>query len=58
MRQISARIPDDAHSQLKALSAVLGASQADVMTRALVALDASLPEPERRAVALRQRGMQ
>ena len=57
MRQISARLPDDAHAQLKALSAVLGVSQADVITRALAALDASLPEPQRRAVALRRRGV-
>ena len=57
MRQISARLPDDAHAQLKALSAVLGVSQADVITRALAALDASLPEPQRLAVALRRRGV-
>ena len=57
MRQISARLPDYAHAQLKALSAVLGVSQADVITRALAALDASLPEPQRHAVALRRRGV-
>jgi predicted DNA-binding protein len=50
MRQISARIPDETHARLKALSASLGVSQADVITRALAALEAALPEHERRSL--------
>lgn len=54
--QISARLPATTYGQLKALAAVLQVSQAEVITRAFDALEASLPDTERRLVAmLRQR---
>ena len=58
MRQISARVPDDTHTQLKALGIVLQTSQAEVITRAVAALEASLPESDQRLVSLlRKRGV-
>ena len=56
MRQISARLPDDTCAQLKALSIVLHISQADVIARAIAALEQSLSESDQRAAAqLRKR---
>jgi hypothetical protein len=56
MRQISARLPDDTCAQLKALSIVLQISQADVIARAISALEQSLSESDQRAAAqLRRR---
>ena len=51
MRQISARLPDDTCAQLKALSVVLQISQADVIARAIAALEQSLSESDQRAAA-------
>ena len=54
--QISARVSDETHAQLKALAAVLRASQADVIARGFDALERSLDPAEQRLVAmLRQR---
>jgi hypothetical protein len=52
MRQISARIPDDTYAQLKALTAVLQVSQADVIGKAVEALERSLGDGEIRLVRL------
>ena len=52
MRQISARIPDDTYTQLKALTVVLQTSQADVIARAVLTLEQSLGEAEMRLVRL------
>jgi hypothetical protein len=55
--QISARISEESYAQLKALSAVLRASQADVIARSFDALEQSLDTAEQRLVALlKQRG--
>ena len=50
--QISARLSPDTYKQLKALSAILQISQADVIARGFDALQASLPASERRLVTL------
>jgi hypothetical protein len=50
--QISARVSEETYSQLKALSAALQVSQADVIARGFDALEHSLPPAERRLVAL------
>ena len=50
--QISARLAPETYAQLKALTAVLGVSQADVIARGFDALQASLTSSERRLVAL------
>lgn len=56
MRQISARLPDDTCAQLKALSVVLQISQADVIARAIAALEQTLSESDQRTAAqLRKR---
>ena len=52
MRQISARIPDETYAQLKALTAVLQISQADVIGKAVDALERSLADAESRLVRL------
>jgi hypothetical protein len=52
MRQISARIPDDTYAQLKALTVVLQISQADVIGKAVEALERSLGDAEARLVRL------
>jgi hypothetical protein len=52
MRQISARLSRASHAQLKALSAVLQVSQAEVITRGLDALERSLGAPEQRLVGM------
>jgi hypothetical protein len=52
MRQISARIPDETYAQLKALTAVLQISQADVIGKAVDALERSLADAETRLVRL------
>ena len=49
-RQIAARVPEGVHRQLRALTAVLNTSQADVLTRALTALELTLPPARRRLV--------
>jgi hypothetical protein len=56
MRQISARLPDETCAQLKALSVVLQTSQADVIARAISALEQALSETDQRlATLLRKR---
>ena len=56
MRQISARLPDETCAQLKALSVVLQTSQADVIARAIAALEQALSETDQRlATLLRKR---
>jgi hypothetical protein len=50
--QISARLSDESYAQLKALSAVLQASQADVIARSFDALEQSLGPAEQRLIAL------
>ena len=50
--QISARLSDDTYAQLKALSAVLQASQAEVIARGFEALEQSLNDSEQQLVAL------
>ena len=50
--QISARLSSETYAQLKALSAVLQISQADVIARGFDALQASLTASERRLVTL------
>ena len=52
MRQISARIPDDIYTRLKALTVVLQISQADAVAKAVEALEQSLGEAELRLVRL------
>jgi len=52
MRQISARIPDDTYTRLKALTVVLQISQADAVAKAVEALEQSLGEAELRLVRL------
>jgi len=52
MRQISARLPDETCAQLKALSVVLETSQADVIARAIAALEQALSETDQRLVTL------
>ena len=52
MRQISARLPDETCAQLKALSVVLQTSQADVIARAISALEQALSETDQRLAAL------
>jgi hypothetical protein len=48
--QVTARIPASDYRLLRALSAVLHTSQADVVTRGLVALKANLPSATQRIV--------
>jgi hypothetical protein len=50
--QISARLSDDTYAQLKALTAVLRASQADVIALGFDALERSLGEGEQKLVSL------
>ncbi len=50
--QISARLSDETYAQLKALSAVLEASQAEVIARGFEALEQSLSDSEQQLVAL------
>jgi hypothetical protein len=52
MRQISARLSQPSQAQLKALSAVLQVSQAEVITRSLEALERSLGTSEQRLVSM------
>ena len=52
MRQISARIPDETYTRLKALTVVLQISQADAVAKAVEALEQSLGEAELRLVRL------
>ena len=52
MRQISARIPDDTYAQLKALTVALQISQADVIRKAVDALEHSLGDADLRLVRL------
>ena len=52
MRQISARLPDETCVQLKALAVILQASQAEVIARAIAALEQSLGEKEQRLADL------
>ena len=49
--QISARISPETYAQLKALAALLGISQADVITRGFDALERSLGPEEQRLLA-------
>jgi predicted transcriptional regulator len=51
-RQIAARVPDESHRRLKALAVVLNTSQADVLTRALSALEQTLLPRQRRIVRM------
>jgi len=53
--QVTARIPDDPYALLRALSAALQLSQADVVVRALAALTDSLPADVRKVVQVLQR---
>jgi hypothetical protein len=56
MRQISARLPDETCAQIKALSVVLQTSQAEVIARAIAALEQALSETDQRvATILRKR---
>lgn len=56
MRQISARLPDETCAQIKALSVVLQTSQAEVIARAIAALEQALSETDQRlATLLRKR---
>jgi predicted DNA-binding protein len=50
--QISARLSDETYAQLKALSAVLQASQAEVIARGFEALEQSLSDSEQQLLAL------
>jgi hypothetical protein len=50
--QISARLSEESYAQLKALSAVLRSSQADVIARSFDALERSLDPAEQKLVAL------
>ena len=52
MRQISARLSDDAYAQLKALTMILQTSQADVIARALQTFEQSLGDNEQRLLHL------
>jgi hypothetical protein len=52
MRQISARLSRSSQAQLKALSAVLQVSQAEVIARSLEALERSLGTSEQRLVSM------
>ena len=52
MRQISARLPDETCAQIKALSVVLQTSQAEVIARAIAALEQALSETDQRLAAL------
>ena len=53
--QISARLSDDTYAQLKALTVVLQASQADVIARGFDALEQSLSDGEQKLVSLLRR---
>ena len=53
--QVTARIPDDQYSLLRALAAALNTSQAEVIVRGLTALTQSLPADVRRVVNVLQR---
>ena len=50
--QIAARVPGPTYESLRALASVLGASQADVLSRALDALAATLSPEQSRAYRL------
>ena len=49
-RQISARLSDETYAQLKALTAVLRVSQAEVIARGFDALEQALDPNQQRAV--------
>jgi hypothetical protein len=51
-RQIGARVPESTYRQLRALTAVLATSQADVLGRALQALQKTLPSDQQSVVKL------
>lgn len=54
--QIAARVPDATYAQLKALAAFLQVSHAEVLTRALDALERSMSTSERALLrSLRER---
>ena len=53
--QVTARIPDGQYALLRALSAALQISQADVVVRALTALTETLPADVRKVVQVLQR---
>jgi hypothetical protein len=53
--QVTARIPDDQYALLRALTAVLHTSQAEVLVRGLTALTESLPREVRKVVSALQR---
>jgi hypothetical protein len=55
-RQISARLSDETYAQLKALTAVLRVSQAEVISRGFDALERALDAPEQRAVDALRKG--
>ena len=50
--QISARVSDETYAQLKALTAVLRVSQAEVIARGFEALEQSLAPTEQRVMEL------
>jgi hypothetical protein len=50
--QISARLSDETYAQLRALTAVLQVSQAEVIAKGFEALEQSLPAAEQRLVGL------
>jgi hypothetical protein len=56
--QVTARIPDDTYALLRALTAALHTSQAEVLVRGLTALVQTLPPDVRKVVDVlrRQRG--
>jgi hypothetical protein len=53
--QVTARIPDGSYALLRALSAAMQISQADVVVRALTALTDTLPADVRKVVQVLQR---
>ena len=53
--QIAARVPPETYALLKALASLLQLSHADVLTRALDALEASMTSDERRALRIVRR---
>lgn len=50
--QIAARVTESTYRQLRALAAALGTSQADVLSRALKALQQTLPPDQQKVVKL------
>jgi hypothetical protein len=53
--QIAARVSEPTYRQLRALAAVLGTSQAEVLTRALRELQRTLPSEQQSVVKLLSR---